>query len=82
MELETKLAAKETQLQRLQWINKNLAAKLAAANPRIGTTRPSSAYSSKKLKSTPTYETPRSVDVARVHDKSRDVCIKLQHQPS
>lgn len=58
MELETKLAAKETQLQRLQWINKSLAAKLAAANPRIGTTRPSSAYSSKKLKSTPTYETP------------------------
>lgn len=57
MELENKLAAKETQLQRLQWINKSLTAKLSA-NPRIGITRPNSTYSSRKFKSIPTYETP------------------------
>lgn len=58
MELETKLAAKETQLQRLQWINKNLEVKLAAIAPRVGGVRPSSAGSAKQKKSTLVQETP------------------------
>lgn len=50
MELENKLAAKEAQLQRLQWINKNLEIKLSASASRTGTTRPSSARPSRPKK--------------------------------
>lgn len=58
MELENKLAVKEAQLQRLQWINKNLELKLSAASSHSDIIRPSSAYPSRLKKIALANDTP------------------------